>query len=332
MLVQSFKYTIAVGISAVLIGCGGGGGSATPSVSKFDSAKPLNLRNLNEDDTKIITGSKSTSSLSRSLQNNETNSNDELASKLGNLIFKNVKLALKQNKISARAITDHGSYVISEDTEQGNISGSVYYYFNIDKSTGNFNGTMKYTNYKNSSSNSCGQNQIDEVNGNLSVSGKYDINNDEIDYIAMNASSDLSVGNGIVFNKGFNLRLDYLSNDRYRFTLNGEAQENSDNYGFKDYKLFTYTDSQYIYSYPESGNIYIFDNNVNGYFWVYTSYNHSSTPTKKDICSDTFYSGKEKYKGDNSSLTFEIDSTNHYTVDIDEGNDGSIDKSFSGNL
>ena len=53
---------------------------------------------------------------------------------------------------------------------------------------------------------------------------------------------------------------------------------------------------------------------------------------KKDICTDNYYEGEERYQGYNSSLRFKIDKTNHYIIEIDEKNDNTIDKTFQGDI
>ena len=330
MLVKILKYFVSCTIILSINGCGSSNEQSL-SISKFDTAKPLDLAKLDKEDIQIITGSKNVASL-RSIKSQKTTKNsDQIAIELVNEALKNIDFSL-ENRFSARSVSNQNRYKIIEENEPGNIDGNIYYYFKIDKESGYFDGVIKYQKYKNSSSNDCGEDEVDEIDGNINVNGTYDIDKDQVSYISMIAKSNLLIGDEIVLKKGFNLLLNYLENNRYRFTLNGEILQNNNNFGFKDYEFYVYNDDKYLYSYPKNGKIYIFNKEINGYFWVDSSYDHSLTPTKKDICTDNYYEGEERYQGYNSSLRFKIDKTNHYIIEIDEKNDNTIDKTFQGDI
>jgi hypothetical protein len=190
---------------------------------------------------------------------------------------------------------------------------------------------MDYYNYKDSKDDICSKPL--EIDGSLNIVGKYDLYNDVIKEMTMTAYDDTNI-NSIIFKSGFSIELLEVDSTTFLYVLNGDIIQNYKNYGFKDYKIKSYPGEyyEYSYSYPISGNIYIFSDELNGYFYVDPTYRHDLTPTKSDICQENFYAGKERYIGENSTMTFTIDVKNHYKIEIDEGNDGSIDRIIEAEL
>jgi len=331
MQVTRKLYISFISLIAVIAfaGCGTTGDDDSQTLSKYDTAQLLDFSKTN--DYEVIVGSKESTVL-RSVSHKSV-SVDSSSSAWKN-IADSVKNAIKTKKYSTRTYTDDGANVIYENREYGDISGYFDMRLVINKEDGSFTGSMDYHDYKSSEDGECEGNSI-SINGKLSVEGKYDLYNEAVNTMLMSVVDDVVI-NDIVFKDNFSIRIDYqdTNEDDAVLTLNGDIVQYGKNYGFKDYKLRSYPseDNQYNYSYPISGNIYIFSDGIDGYFYVDTSYRHDLTPTKSDICQEHFYAGREKYIGDNSKLIFKIDSTDHYRIDIDYGDDGSVDKTIEGQL
>ncbi len=331
-------------------GCGSSGGdsgNATPS--KFDTATKINLMELDNNALSLITDddmadANTTTRSLRSVNNtNLTNTSDGQASEITSNIANAIRSALvksteyaQQQPVSnnnARASTTNGNIITYTDHENGNISGTMSTNFTMNKDTGSLTGKLTYSNYKNSESSSCGGNEIKEYDGLWNVEGSFDTETGDI--IRINGSSPNSFKmDGMTLKSGFSLGIipnhsSGLTDDEI-LIITAEFTTSQGTFGFKDYKTRSYSYDGYEWSYPLEGNIYIFDNNINGYFTVDKTYNHSLTPSKEDYCLENTYEGIEKYIGDNSSLTWSVTSTNNYKVEIDNGNNGTIDKTITG--
>ncbi len=302
--------------------------------SKFDNAKLINLNFLSTNDLKIILDS----NISPKIRSVHTNTNRKninqmigSLSKIKDLIMKNIS----KSHYQLRDINDDGDNIISQNTENGNLSGSLTSKLVINKSTGKVSGSFDYSDYSdNSDDTSCAQYGTDKTTGSFDISGIYDFETDDITDMNLTATSDIYFNDGdIILKKSF--KLDILSdseNNNMLISMSGELLEQNEDFGLKDFKIKMYSDSKYDYSYPISGNIYIFKDDMNGYFYVDASYDHSQTPIKQDLCDVHTYSGVQKYIGDNSSMVFTVDSTDHYKVDIYDGYYEKIDKTITGSF
>ena len=268
--VNNIKCSLVAVLAFSINACGGSGSNTEGTTDPdFDSAVQMNLSELEIYDLIAGDGSGATSLRSASTATTNNNSTpDHRSLKLSNILKSNIEYSIQNAEESQQARTIKSASINSDDiatlveTTNGNISGTQTINFSVNRSTGNLTGTMSYSNYKNSESNSCGGTEIDRLNGTMNVVGQFDL----------------------------------ISN----------------NGGFE-------------YSYPVEGNVYIFTDDINGYFSVDSTYDHSLTPTKEDWCGEYTYSGKEKYVGKNSTLTWSITSTNNYLIEIDSDADGNVD-------
>ncbi len=173
----------------------------------------------------------------------------------------------------------------------------------------------------------------------MKLSGIYTISNGELGEMkTLNIyfESDFTMDSSI-FKKDFSMKTTYNYQTSYTeditIVVNGKfAKVDNENemFGYKGMKIRNYETDDYEYSYQIEGKIYIFTDEVYGYFYIDNSYDHSATPIRKDSCDLYIYSGTEKYIGKNSSMTWEIISTNRYKVMIDNDDDGVIDTVFTG--
>lgn len=348
--IKTLGISLAVATALSFSGCGSSGGdSGGATASKFDTATKINLTELDNSALSLITDDdmEDSSTTNKSLRSinttNYTNQNEGQASQITSNIANAIRSALgksteyaqqqpiQQNNI--RALTTSGNIITYTDEEDGSISGTMKTNFSMNKDTGSLTGTLIYDNYRNSESSSCGGNEIEEYDGLWNITGSFDTST--YDTISMTISSPNSFKmDGMTLNSGFSIKIipnnsSGLTDDETS-TMSAEFSTSQGTFGFKDYKTRSYSNNGYEWSYPLEGNIYIFNNSINGYFSVDKTYDHSLTPSKEDYCLENIYEGIEKYTGDNSSLTWSITSTNNYKIEIDNGDDGTVDKIITG--
>ena len=347
---KTLGISLAVATALSFSGCGSSGGdSGSATTSKFDTATKMNLTELDNNALSLITDddmadSNTTTRSLRSVNNtNSTNTSDgqasEITSNIANAIrstlVKSTEYAQQQpvQQNNTRALTTNGNIITYTNDENGSIAGTMKTNFTMNKDTGSLTGTLTYSNYKNSENSSCGGNEIEEYDGLWNITGLF--NTTTYDTISMTISSPNSFKmDGMTLNSGFSIEIvpnnsSGLTDDETS-TMYAEFSTSQGTFGFKDYKTRSYSSNGYEWSYPLEGNIYIFNNSINGYFTVDKTYDHRLTPSKEDYCLENTYEGIEKYIGDNSSLTWSITSTNNYKVEIDNGNNGIIDKTITG--
>lgn len=335
-----YKNILIASIFAILInGCGGsGGGSSSSNSISFDDAKLINFSELNS--YEVITDETETNmALNHSSSSNKkTQSNYQKTSKISQKakeIMTHAILNPDQKVFNPSLSNTSNSDLIyyNTDTEQGSVSGSLKYNLTLNYTTGKVTGTMKFNNYKNRDSDStCTNEPILKNHGTINFSASFNVNT--YDYIKTTISTDSTFYiDDITIQKG------YLSTTSYSYgtnfsddettTITALAKRGNETQGYKDYKIRSYTSNGYNYEYPLSGDIYVFSGDLNGYFSVDSSHDHSLTPLKTDYCEENAYSGVEKYVGENSTLTFTMTSTNQYLIEIDTNNDGIIDQNIS---
>lgn len=342
---KSVKYigiALAMVLSLGFSGCGESGGSSENiETSKFDLARQMNLSELENYD--LVTGDSSGATNLRnasSQDNSQQTTQDSSSLKLIN-IFKDTidysiqNVTTKEKSINLRSTTVNGDIATYVETENGNISGTKTINFEMNTVTGKMTGNMTYINYKNSESNSCAEDEIDNLNGIMNVTGIFNISTYDLKAMTINLDSDFSMDD-MIWKSGASMTVVYNQSsyfdDDSLMTMTIEVINGSESIGFKNYKIRSYNNNGYEYSYPVEGNIYIFTNDINGYFSVDTTYDHSLTPTKEDWCGKYTYSGQEKYIGKDSSLIWEITSTNNYQIRIDSNNDGITDINKTGTV
>jgi len=319
---QRIVFPLLVSVS--LVGCGS---SDEPETSIFDNARLINLEELPSYDL-ITESDNGTSSLKSSTVDNKSQSGSEesIAVQVMMLIKNQSFNAVSQNKsrLTKSIITD---------TEFGNISGSRLLNIDVNISTGDMSGTMTFNNYEDVPGDACGATSLGSMDGSFNITGKINLTTAEIVSMQITAGSVFTVGDSIwLAGASSSVVYDHQSGyqDDATMTINLVAKKDLETIGLKNFSVRSYTDSAYEYSYPLKGNLYIFTNNFNGYFSVDSSYDHSSTPTIADLCGFYTYSGKEKYVGLNSSLTWTVTSTNNYQIELDNNNDNVIDEVFNG--
>lgn len=337
---KQITISLAVVTALSFTGCGSSDGdSGSVETSKFNSARQMNLSELDNYDLITGDGVGVINLRSVSVENNDDSSiPDDISLKLSNILKETIKYSIdnaevKNKSSNLRSVTEDGDIATLKETTNGNISGTQTINFKINKRTGKLTGTMTYSNYKNSESNSCGGDEIDNLNGTMSVTGKFNISNSDLETMTINLNSSFYIDD-MVWKSGASITITYNHSSSFDedslISMTIEATKGNESVGFKDCKIRSYNDNGYEYSYPVEGNLYVFTNNINGYFSVDTNYDHSLTPTKKDLCGKYTYSGKEKYIGKNSNLIWEITSTNNYKIEIDSNNDGIIDINKTG--
>lgn len=336
------KATIGLAVISVLnfTGCGGSSNESTGGgSSEFDTAVQMNLSQLNNYDLITGDGSGATNFRRSKSQNGANTTIDNFSLKLSSILKETVQYSIQNNsesksqKISAKSVTVDGDIARLEETNNGNISGTKIIKFEMNMATGKLAGSMTYSNYRNSESNLCGGEEIDNLSGTMNVTGIFDTSSFNLKSMTINLNSNFSIDD-MTWKSGSSIGITYNNfssfGDDVLMTMTIVATKGAESIGFKNYKLRGYDAGGYEYSYPIEGNLYIFTGDINGYFSVDTNYDHSLTPTRKDFCGEYTYSGKEKYVGDNSNLTWEITSINNYKIDIDSNNDGVIDISKVG--
>lgn len=300
----------------------------------------MNLAELKNYDLITGDGSGATNLRNANTKNNSVTTPDSISLELSNILKNTIKDAMKnakkkKQKSNLRAVTVNGDIATLVETKNGNISGTLTINFEMNTKTSEFTGSMIYVNYQNSESNSCATNTVKTLNGTMNVIGNFNTSDYSLKTMTINLNSNVSIGD-MVWESGASLTISY--NQSSYFTKDSlmdmtiEATKGNESIGYKNYTIRSYSYNGYDYSYPVKGNIYIFTNNINGYFSVDTTYDHSLTPTKEDWCGKYTYSGKEKYIGKDSSLVWEITSTNNYKIEIDSNNDGIVDINKTGTV
>jgi len=310
---------------------------------KFEVAQELNFQNLDPKYLAIITGENmnTNTSLSRKL-NKSSSSNDSVSiasitSKLHQVMKSTVvSFQEKDSKQLGRRLystTQTGDIITVNETSNGSISGTetISFIYNLD--TGSMTGTMSYSDYKNHEGDNCEPDYIYIQHGTWNIDAKFIPDPFELQSMVMSSEGSIlidgmTMDKGVVMSGIFNNASGYI--DDTTFTINAEFSFENIIYGFKNYTYRDYEYNGYIWSYPVSGSIYIFDNQINGYFSVDPNFDQTGVPTKEDMCEIYEYQSKERYIGDNSSLTYTIVDTNQYLIEIDYGLDGTIDETFTG--
>jgi hypothetical protein len=337
--VNNIKCSLVAILAFSINACGGSGSNTqgTTPDPDFDSSVQMNLSELENYDLIAGDGSGATSLRSVSTAtttNNNDSTPDHRSLKLSNILKSKIEDSIQNAEESQQARTMKSVSINSDDiatsveTTNGNISGTQTINFSVNRSTGNLTGTMSYSNYKNSESNSCGGTEIDSLNGTMNVVGSFDLISNKIRSMTIDFSTDFAVGD-MVWKSRAVLTIAYSNSSIYDedslMTMTIKATVGDEFVGFKNYKIRSYNDGGFEYSYPVEGNVYIFTDDINRYFSVDSTYDHSLTPTKEDWCGEYTYSGKEKYVGKNSTLTWSITSTNNYLIEIDSDADGNVD-------
>lgn len=334
-MILSKKATLSISALTILTftGCGSsGGGSGSTETSKFDTAKQINLSEIVNYDIIVGGGNGATNLRSINSENNSNSTTDKTTLRLSNILKEKVKYSIQnageEQSSNLRAININGNTLTSQTIENGNISGTVLIDIEMNVSTGKITGTMKYSNYKNSQSNSCGGNKVDNLNGTTNITATFDTSTYDLKTMSINLNSDFFIDD-MIWESGTSMNVIYNSSNTFDedsiMTMTVIANVGTESIGFKNYKIRSYSYNGYEYTYPIEGDIYIFTDDINGYFSIDTTYDHSLTPTQEDFCGEYTYSGKEKYIGKDSSLIWEVTSTNNYKIEIDSNNDGIFD-------
>ena len=352
-IVKSLGITIFV--ATLLTGCGGSGGDSQTD-DAFSSARLINFSEL--ENYYIITGGYETSS-SRSNESINTQKSDSdtaavnrLISSLTVTLKKSLEDALthSQNDSSAARASIVDPVEVEETTEDGNIQGTEHVYLQFNTATGKYTGFYEYTNYENVETDACGNTETDRRNGTYYVSGSFDrdqnVSQDQnitesfsssarINNVTITTQNDYRIDDTI-FKGGmyFNAIFDHSSSYEFDYitTMTVQVTEGNESVGLKNYKSRNYDHNGFEYSYPIEGNLYVFTNDLNGYFSVDSTYDHSATPKIKGQCGTQTQSGTEKYIGDNSTLTWTVSTPDSYLIEIDHDNDGIIDETVTGTI
>ncbi len=355
---NSLSLLSVIAVIATFSGCGGGSSSSAPSdsnpsdlsdlsgpdtkeeVSSFSNASLMNLADLPNYDVIVGDGSGATNLKSSSLDPDagEQSTTDSIALRLSSIVTGVVKSSLDdasadRNSVSRQSMTLDGDTLSLDETVNGNVSGTNQVVFSIDTSTGTYEGSLTYIDYQNSESNSCGVDEIDDLNGVLHVAGDFDMYTGDIKNMTMTTDSEFFIDD-MIWKSGAIATITYNYDspffDDALMTMTVETVTEDESIGFKDYTLRSYSHNGFDYEFPVEGDIYIFTDDINGYFSVDTSYDHSLTPTKEDWCGVYTYSGMEKYVGENSTLVWRVTSTNQYVIEIDSDADGVTDINDTG--
>jgi hypothetical protein len=142
----------------------------------------------------------------------------------------------------------------------------------------------------------------------ISIDEKMSVNGNSVTFL-----EDVTIGSTTI-KSGATLYA--LIGDEVQYTVNGEIVSNGEtvtleNYKFTEYYDFDWeTDSNIVYSYPVSGNIYI--SSLNGYFSVDSSFSHAENPTIleywNDSCYPVYISGIEQYVGKDGTVNWSVNS------------------------
>jgi hypothetical protein len=169
----------------------------------------------------------------------------------------------------------------------------------------------------------------------------FDISQDGVDYclgissldgyVSLNSSGtlltfleDLSIGTDTI-SKGSTINFSE-NGDEVELSINGTVSGEDEVIEFNNYRFVEYydydweSDTDVVYSYPISGDIYISSGTVNGYFSVDESFDHANSPTVleygEDYCYPIFVSGEEHYLGDSSSAIWSVTAEDECQLEV----------------
>lgn len=356
VLKNSLSLLSVIAVIATFSGCGGGSSSSAPSnlsdlsdlsdpgtkeeVSSFSNASLMNLADLPNYDVIVGDGSGATNLKSSSLDydTGEQSTTDGIALRLSSIVTDVVKSSLddagsERSSVSRQSVSLDGDTFALDETVYGNIAGTNHIVFSMDMNSSTYEGSLTYTDYQNSESNSCGVDVVDNLNGTLHVRGDFDIYTGDIKNMTMTTDAEFFIDemtwkSGAIATIIYNYASQFF--DDALMTMTVEIVTEDESLGFKDYTLRSYSHNGFDYEYPVEGDIYIFTDDINGYFSVDTSYDHSLTPTKEDWCGVYTYSGMERYVGEDSTLVWRVIATNQYVIEIDSDADGVTDINDTG--
>ncbi len=330
--IKKLGINLAVATTLCFNGCGSSDEDlGNTTTSKFNTAVKLNLADLNNYD--LITGEGSGATNFRS-KNKSSNNTDKTSLKLSNIVKNNINnLMYERTTRSSREVTGDGDIRTVIETNEGSISGTETINIDFNMLTGKFSGSMSFSNYKDVEDDECGVDEVTSMVGIFNVTGLIDIETEDIENMIISSNENFLLDD-MIWKSGFSMTMEYNNDSLYEeevlMTMTVEAYINNESFGFKDYQINSYSYNGYEYEYPVKGNIYLFTNELNGYFSVDSSYDHSLTPTKEDVCGEYTYSGLEKYIGKDSSMTWQITSINNYKIEIDSNNNGTVDITKTG--
>ena len=292
-------------LTAVLTGCGGGGGSSVSSAGGVDYTGNTSQATISASNGSILTSSALGNANSAQVLASQSEEGAEEA-KFSNHIFVSGLMAGLKKDLENPVIDAYKSESATAamktytGSATGNCGGSSSYSLSADSSTGVFSGTLTLVNL-------C-ENQV-KINGAVSFSGKINISTEKIESLDFSLSRVNFTKNGNSATIGGTLNI--TGSSPLVVSSNFVIEENSKTYKLQDATIKIWDGVSYG-QIELSGRFYDHDH---GYVDVVTN-------TRFKVSNSSYwpYDGKLTITGNNSSATITANNSTTYTVVITESN------------